>query len=341
VAACGGTVLSVAGRGLGHTGGTVDKLEAIPGLRMRRSASETLRQVRQIGVAIVGQSGEIAPADGRIYALRDMTATVESEPLIVGSILSKKIAEGARALVLDVKVGNGAFCRTPREARSLAQALIRTGRAAGLHVVALLTDMSQPLGEAVGNACEVAEAIEILRGGGPADVRELVVRLGGEMLALSHVTRTVRQGRHLIARALGNRSGVAVFRQMVIAQGGDVKTVDDPSRLPHARHRRVVRAKQSGFLAAVDTRAIGNAAIELGAGRRSREDRVDPGAGLLVRIKIGDSVQKGDVLAVLLTNQRRALAGSAKRVLAAFTISGRPTGPKPLILANLGFREQN
>ncbi len=289
-AACGVRVPMVSGRGLGHTGGTLDKLEAIPGFRVDLPVERFVAQVGRLGVALIGQTARIAPADRRLYALRDVTATVESIPLIASSIMSKKLAEGIDALVLDVKVGRGAFMKTRAGARELAAALIGIGRGFGKRVTALLTAMDQPLGLAVGNALEVVEAIELLRGGGPADLRELTVELTAEMLLLAGVAAELPEARAAVAAAIADGRGLARFREIVIAQEGDPRAIDDPSRLPRAPRVIPVPAPAAGVVEAVDAEAIGLAAMALGAGRARVEDRIDPAVGVVLRRKVGERV---------------------------------------------------
>jgi pyrimidine-nucleoside phosphorylase/thymidine phosphorylase len=299
VAACGVRVPMVSGRGLGHTGGTLDKLEAIPGFRVDLPVERFRAQVAELGCCLIGQTARIAPADKRLYALRDVTATVESIPLIAGSIMSKKLAEGIDGLVLDVKVGGGAFMKTLEDARLLARTLGGIGRTMGKRVTALLTDMSQPLGRAVGNALEVEESIEILRGRGPADVRALTVELGAEMLLLGGVAATLGEGRAAIAAAIADGRGLARFRQIVEAQGGDPRAVDDPSRLPRSARLQDVPSPAAGVVEAIDAEAVGLAAMALGAGRARVEDRIDPAAGIVVHKRLGDTVERGEPLCTL------------------------------------------
>jgi pyrimidine-nucleoside phosphorylase/thymidine phosphorylase len=336
VAACGVRVPMVSGRGLGHTGGTLDKLEAIPGFRVDLPVERFRRQVAELGCCLVGQSARIAPADRKLYALRDVTATVESIPLIAGSIMSKKLAEGIDALVLDVKVGGGAFMKTLDDARRLARTLVAIGRGMGKRVTALLTDMSQPLGRAVGNALEVEESIAILRGGGPADVRELTVQLGAEMLLLGGVAPTLTEGRGAIEAAIADGRGLARFRAIVEAQGGDPRAVDDPSRLPRAPRLVDVPAAAAGRVEAIDAEAVGLAAMALGAGRAKVEDRVDPAAGIVVRKRLGDRVERGEPLCTL-----HCGAGGeppdrvAARVAAAWRIGPAAVAPPPLLIERM------
>src|SRR5256885_13133099 len=285
VAVCGVRVPMVSGRGLGHTGGTLDKLESIPGFRVDLSAARFAELVDRLGLCLIGQTAEIAPADRKLYALRDATATVESVPLIASSILSQKLAEGIDALVLDVKVGRGAFMKTLQDARLLARTMVDLCRAVGRDCVALLSRMDAPLGSAVGNAVEVQESIDVLRGGGPDAVRELTLLLGVEMLRLGGVAEA-RDARAPLGAARADGSALRRFAQLIEAQGGDPRVADDPSRLPEPRLRREVIADRSGVLGALDAELVGLAAVELGAGRARKEDAVDPAAGLPLRKRV-------------------------------------------------------
>jgi pyrimidine-nucleoside phosphorylase/thymidine phosphorylase len=326
----------VSGRGLGHTGGTLDKLESIPGFRVDLPVERFRELVAGLGCCLVGQSARIAPADKRLYALRDVTATVESIPLIAGSIMSKKLAEGIDALVLDVKVGGGAFMKTPDDARRLARTLAAIGRGMGKRVTALLTDMSQPLGRAVGNALEVEESIEILRGGGPADVRALTVELGAEMLLLGGAVATVPAGRAAIEAAIADGRGLARFRAIVEAQGGDPAAIDDPGRLPRAARLLDVPAPAEGFVQAIDTEAVGLAAMALGAGRARVVDRIDPSAGIVVRKRLGDRVERGEPLCTLHCGEGGEPPDRvAARIAGAFRVGPGPVQPPPLVIERM------
>lgn len=337
VAAEGVAVPMISGRGLGHTGGTLDKLEAIPGFDVRLDAARFERIVRDVGVCMIGQTERLAPADRRMYALRDVTGTVESVPLIVASILSKKLAEGIDALVLDVKCGSGAFMKTPERARALARALTRVGRRAGLDVSACVTDMSAPLGLGIGNALETREAIDVLHGGGPPDTVALTLALGAEMLRLAGVERDVSRGRARIARARSSGRGAEVFARMVTAQGGDARVVEDPSRLPRARHVVPVTAPRSGHVAQIDPRALALVAVDLGAGRQRAEDAVDPRVGLELAVQRGATVQRGEPLCHVHARSRREAEAVVSRVRAAFSVRPRPGAPPapPLILQRI------
>ncbi|KPK54408.1 MAG: hypothetical protein AMJ63_03305 [Myxococcales bacterium SG8_38_1] len=323
VASCGVAVPMMSGRGLGHTGGTLDKLEAIPGFRVGLSAAEFRTQVRKIGCSLIGQTGDLAPADKRLYALRDVTGTVESIPLITSSILSKKLAEGVDALVLDVKVGRGAFMKTEGSARELARCLVRVGRLAGKRVSALLTDMSSPIGFTVGNALETAEALEVLHGEGPEDLQELTYALGAEMLRAAGTTKSKGEGERMLAQAVRNGSAARKMAEIVGAQGGDARVVDEPDRMKLARHRTTVTATGEGFVTEIDPLEVGYASMGLGAGRTRAEDAVDPGAGIRLHVRLGDHVRAGDALATLYSSKKPLLAPAAQRTAASFVLAKR------------------
>jgi pyrimidine-nucleoside phosphorylase len=337
VAACGVFVPMMAGRALGHTGGTLDKLETIRGFRTRLDARAFGQVLARAGFVLAGQSATLAPADRVLYALRDATATVESIPLIASSILSKKVAEGADGLVMDVKVGSGAFLPELAQARELARTLIALGRRLGLTVRALLTDMDQPLGEAVGNALEVREVVDVLRGAGPPDVRALTVRLGAEMLVLGGVARDRRAGERSIEAALASGAGLERLRLGVRLQGGDPRVLDEPDRLPQAEHTRTIRTARPGVVARVDAGAIGRAATLLGAGRLRKEDRIAPGAGILVHAKPGQRLDRGDALCTLAFDDPARARAVRPLLAAAFQIQDprKRVTPKPLVLETL------
>jgi pyrimidine-nucleoside phosphorylase len=300
VAACGVAVPMVSGRGLGHSGGTLDKLESIPGFRVDLPVERFVELVSELGVCLIGQTARIAPADKRLYALRDVTATVESLPLIASSIMSKKLAEGIDGLVLDCKVGRGAFMKTLESARALCGLMRGIGRRAGKRVTCVLTDMEAPIGRTIGNALEIRESIEVLRGGGPADTRELTYVLGGEMLVLGGVAASPEEGAARIKRALEDGSALAVFRRVVEAQGGDPRVCDSPgSVLPRAKQREELTLPP-GRVAAIDSEALGIAAVLLGAGRRTKEDAIDPAAGLVVDAYLGEVIEAGAAPQVML-----------------------------------------
>ena len=331
-AACGLAVPMMSGRGLGHTGGTLDKLESIPGFRTSFSAAEFARLVESNGAVIAGQSESIVPADRILYALRDTTATVSSIPLISSSIMSKKLAEGLDALVLDVKVGEGAFMESVERARTLAQTMVRIGESHGVRTTAFLTDMNQPLGYEVGNANEVAEAVSTLRGGGPSDLTEVTKVLGGAMLEAAGFDRAASRVDH----AIESGAGLDALRTMIDAQGGDASVVDRPETLPAAAHARRLRAERDGYVAGIDARRIGVAAMRLGAGRRTITDTIDHAAGITLSAKVGSAVARGDVLATLRFNDRRNVDEAAARVSGAFRLAARPPPERPLILEEVG-----
>jgi pyrimidine-nucleoside phosphorylase len=324
VAACGVAVPMVSGRGLGHTGGTLDKLESIPGFRIDLPVDRFIAQVDQLGVCLIGQTGRIAPADKRMYALRDVTATIESLPMIASSIMSKKLAEGIDGLVLDAKVGRGAFLKTRERARELCGLIRAIGERAGVRVTCVLTDMNAPIGRTIGNALEIRESIEILRGGGPADTRELVHVLGAEMLVLGGVARDPAEGRARIERVLADGSALEVFRKVVAAQGGDPRVCDSPgSVLPRPRHRDEL-ALRPGRVVAIDSEALGIAALLLGAGRRTLDDAIDPAAGLVVDAYLGERIEPGAppqvVLCHSLASGDRRLEEAREMITGAFVI---------------------
>ena len=331
-AACGLTVPMISGRGLGHGGGTLDKLESIPGFRTVLEPDEFTRLAAAHGVVMGGQTERIVPADRALYALRDTTATVASVPLISASIMSKKLAENLDGLVLDVKVGRGAFMRTVPEGRRLAEAMVDIGRAHGVAVRAFLTAMDQPLGRAVGNGNEVAESIAVLRGRGPEDVTELVLALGEAMLELGGAPG----GRARLEEALASGAALDKFREMVSAQGGDPAVADDPSRLPSAPFTAEVAATGTGYVTAVDAREIGMAALLLGAGRRQAGEELDLGAGVVLQAKTGDRVERGQTLAVLNFGEGRPVEEARRRAAGAYTLGEEPPSPAPLLIETVG-----
>jgi pyrimidine-nucleoside phosphorylase len=336
VAACGVPVPMVSGRGLGHTGGTLDKLEAIPGFSVSLDVDAFRRTVREVGTAMIGQTDRIAPADKRIYALRDVTATVESIPLIVASILSKKLAEGIDALVLDVKVGRGAFMKTERDARTLAEALVRVGTAAGKKVVALLTDMSAPLGRAVGNAIETREAIEVLHGRGPADLVECTYALGSEMLRLGGVAASDAEARGKLGAAITSGRAVEVMERMVAAQGGDARVVARPEMLVLGEAVVPVEAGASGFVTGIDALEIGLAGVAMGAGRTRADQKVDPAVGIELAVARGDRVERGDLLAKVYVRHAADAEVVCARVRSAFTVAERAEAVPALVMGRIG-----
>jgi pyrimidine-nucleoside phosphorylase len=336
VAACGVPVPMMSGRGLGHTGGTLDKLESIPGFRVTLSLDEMKAALSAVGCAMIGQTAEIAPADKALYALRDVTATVESIPLISASIMSKKIAEGIDALVLDVKTGSGAFMKTEGDSRRLAESLVTIGRASGVKTEALITTMDAPLGRAVGNAIEVAECLDVLKGGGPADLAELSVTLAARMLVLGGVARDRRDAEQRVTRALASGAGLERFRQIIERQGGDPRVVDDYGRLPGAPMRHIVSAPHAGYIGRMDAGLIGRASVALGAGRDRADEAVDHGVGLRLLARPGDAVSAGDPVLELHYRESKRLAGAVALVSQAVVVGDVPPESGPLVVGEVG-----
>jgi len=334
-AACGVIVPMMSGRGLGHTGGTLDKLEAIPGYRVQLTLSEFRQVLEAVGMAMIGQTADLAPADRKLYALRDATATVESIPLITASILSKKLAEGISGLVIDVKCGSGAFMKTVEDARQLARSLIRVGTANGLTIEALITAMDSPLGEAVGNSVEVIEAIEVLKGRGPRDVSDLSIRLAAIMVRLAGLARDDHLAEQKVRAALDSGAGLERFRRSIAAQGGDPRVIEDYSRLPLAPHRHAIFAPRPGTVSEVRAETIGIGATVLGAGRERAEDAVDPGVAIQVRVRPGQRVQYGETLLELHYHSEQRLQAALPLLESAVRIDDAPPPPQPLILEML------
>ncbi len=331
-AACGAIVPMMSGRGLGHTGGTVDKLESIPGFRLDLSLDEMRRALGRVGVAMIQQTARIAPADKKLYALRDVTGTVESIPLICGSIMSKKIAEGIGALVLDVKVGRGAFMKTEADARALATSLVAIGNASGVLTEAFLTAMDTPLGRAVGNANEIIESVETLKGLGPSDLEELSVVLAARMLVLARIAPDMKDAVSRVRRALASGEGVERFRRMVEQQGGDPRIVDDYSLLPSVPGSHIVAAPRAGYLTSLDAYLVGRASMLLGAGRDKASDVVDPAVGITIRAKPGDRLDAGDPVLELQYRDDGRLPDASRMAASAMVIGDAPPAPAPLIL---------
>ncbi len=327
VAACGVPFGKMSGRGLGHTGGTLDKLESIPGFRVELSTEQLIRQVREIGLAVAGQTADLVPADRKLYALRDVTATIDEVSLIAASIMSKKIAGGASAVVLDVKVGEGAFMATVEDARRLAEAMRGLGEEAGMDVVCLLTDMAQPLGRAVGNAVEVREAYETITGGGPPDFRELVVVAATQLLVLSDLGIDEEEARERVTASIGDGSALAAYERWIRAQGGD----PDPGVLPQAAVVREVPAPVAGFVREVWAREIAAVAMALGAGRERKEDPIDHAVGVICRAKRGDRVEPGEPLAEIHARDESAADAAEAGILAAYELGDKPES-RPLVL---------
>jgi pyrimidine-nucleoside phosphorylase len=332
VAACGVAVPMMSGRGLGHTGGTLDKLESIPGFRVQLDPSEFTSILERLGIVLAGQSVTLVPADRRIYALRDATGTVESIPLISSSIMSKKLAEDLDGLVLDVKVGSGAFMKALEPARELARTMVGIGGAHGTRVSALLTDMDQPLGREIGNANELQESIDVLHGAGPADVTELTFRLGAEMLVLGGITGDLGDARNRLESAVDNGQALEVFSEVIEAQGGDPRVLEDRTILDRAPNRHEVRADRDGFVRRCDAFDIGVASVRLGGGRERKEDDVDHGVGITIEAKRGDTVAAGDVLATITYRYDDRLAAALPYLERAWDVHDEPIEDRPLVL---------
>ena len=302
VAACGVPVAKMSGRGLGHTGGTLDKLEAIEGFHIELTEQQFVKQVNDLKLAVIGQSGNLTPADKKLYALRDVTATVDSIPLIASSIMSKKIAAGADAIVLDVKTGDGAFMKTHEDAKALAQSMVAIGKQVGRNTMAVISDMSQPLGYAIGNALEVKEAIDTLNGVGPEDLTELCLVLGSKMIVVGEKAATIEEAREMLKAVIADGSALELFGKLIEAQGGDSRIVHDPSLLPTATYQIEVPATSTGYVTKIDADDIGIVAMLLGAGRATKEDSIDLAVGIVLRKKIGDFVNEGEPLAIIHSN---------------------------------------
>lgn len=330
VAACGLPVGKMSGRGLGFSGGTLDKLESIPGYRVDLTTEEFKHQLKEKGIVLTGQSLDLAPADGKLYALRDVTGTVQSIPLIASSIMCKKLAAGAQAILLDVKTGLGAFMETLPEARQLANLMVDIGRLAGREVVALLSDMNQPLGCAVGNSLEVVEAIDTLQDHGPEDFLEHCLHVSAHMLVLGRRAKDVAEGRAMAEKSIANGSAFEKFRILVEAQGGDVSYVDNPSKFPRAEYVEVVKSPRNGYLAQIQARSVGEAAVALGAGRARKSDPVDHAVGFVIHHKVGDQVEKGEPLFTIHANSQEKLAEARDAVLSAHVFSEQPVERLPL-----------
>jgi pyrimidine-nucleoside phosphorylase len=336
-AAAGVAVPMISGRGLGHTGGTLDKLEAIPGFNVNLPVAQFRRVLEACGCAMIGQTAEIAPADRKLYALRDVTGTVESPYLICASIMSKKLAEGIDALVLDVKTGSGAFMKGEKDAAFLAELMVETGERMGKKVVALITDMDQPLGRMIGNALEVVEVVEVLRGEGPEDLRQLCIELAGWMLHLGGVADEVEDGKTQSEKLIASGKGLDRFRQMVELQGGDPRVVDDAKKLPQARHTTIVSSPKNGYLASLQCEQVGTACVILGGGRERKEDSVDPAVGIVLHKKVGDAVSVGETLATIHYNAETRAARAQQLLEASYQIADLPVREKrPLIHRVIG-----
>lgn len=330
VASCGGKVAKMSGRGLGHTGGTVDKLESIPGFRTELNPDDFIKQVNGIGLCIVGQTGELAPADKKLYALRDVTATVESIPLIASSIMSKKLAAGSKGIVLDVKTGSGAFMKTVEESEKLAKEMVAIGKSAGRSVTAVITNMDIPLGDSVGNSLEVIEAIKTLKGEGESDLTEVCLTLAAQMLSM--VTGEDEKTCYSMAKgAIDNGLAINKLREMISAQGGNANVVDDYSLFKQPKYTAEIFSECDGFIEHTDAEKIGIASVILGAGREKKGDPIDPSAGIVLKKKTGDYVKKGESLAVFYTDDEGKIEGAKQEFLDAFTFGNERTQPQKLI----------
>ncbi len=330
VASCGGKVAKMSGRGLGHTGGTVDKLESIPGFRTELNPDDFIKQVNGIGLCIVGQTGELAPADKKLYALRDVTATVESIPLIASSIMSKKLAAGSKGIVLDVKTGSGAFMKTVEESENLAKEMVAIGKSAGRSVTAVITNMDIPLGDSVGNSLEVIEAIKTLKGEGESDLTEVCLTLAAQMLSM--VTGEDEKTCYSMAKgAIDNGLAINKLREMISAQGGNANVVDDYSLFKQPKYTAEIFSECDGYIEHTDAEKIGIASVILGAGREKKGDPIDPSAGIVLKKKTGDYVKKGEPLAVFYTDDEGKIEGAKQEFLDAFTFGNERTQPQKLI----------
>ncbi|OGU73263.1 MAG: thymidine phosphorylase [Ignavibacteria bacterium RBG_16_34_14] len=330
-AAAGVKVPMISGRGLGHTGGTLDKLESIPGFRTNLSISEYKRILNKCGAVLIGQTKDIAPADKMIYALRDVTATVESIPLITSSIMSKKLAEGIDGLVLDVKTGNGAFMKKEKDAVALADSLISTAKAFNKKVIAFITNMDQPLGNYIGNWLEVYESILILKGEKRNDLYELCITLAGTMIFLGEKAKTQEQGESIAEELMSNGKAYQKFIEIVNAQGGDIGFIKNPEKYPKPSYKKVIKSSVNGYLKSVNTFELGMAAVELGAGRMKKEDKIDPKAGIIFNYKIGDKIKEGDVIAELFSDKKKSILHVEKRFNNLVEFSDKKIGPPKLI----------
>jgi len=335
-AAAGVVVPMMSGRSLGHTGGTLDKLESIPGFRTDLTPEQFRAQLAELGLCFIGQSEQLAPADGKLYALRDVTATVESIPLIASSIMSKKLAEGLNALVLDVKVGSGAFMKKQVDARRLAQMMVGIGRRMDMRVQALLTDMNQPLGYAVGNALEVMEVSQTLMNQGPADLTRLCLELAARMIHLAKITLTLEEARHVAETKLVDGSGYRKFKQVIQAQGGNAQALDKFELLPNATGMREITSPRSGYVSVIDAGEIGRASTLMGAGRDRKDDRIDPAVGVILEVKVGEKIDSGSVLCRLYYTAEEHVEEAAEMVEGAFRISGQKAEDRALILEVVG-----
>ncbi|WP_066637493.1 pyrimidine-nucleoside phosphorylase [Desulfolucanica intricata] len=336
VAAAGVPVAKMSGRGLGHTGGTIDKLESIPGMKVNLEPHEFIEQVNRVKAAVVAQTGKLAPADKKLYALRDVTATVDSIPLIASSVMSKKIAAGADAIVLDVKTGSGAFMRKVEDAYKLAKTMVSIGKKVNLHTVALVTNMDEPLGMSVGNALEVLEAIHTLQGNGPHDLEQLCLALGSQMLLAAKKVKTEEDGQKLLKTLLKNGKALEKFREIILAQGGNAEVIDNTALLPRSSVQEKITVTADGYVQGINAEMIGNAAMMLGAGRETKDSEIDLAAGLVLEKKVGDKVASGDILAILHTNKSEIIEEAGKMVKDSFIIGEKKPGPIPMIYGIIG-----
>ncbi len=335
VAACGARLAKMSGRGLGHTGGTLDKLESIRGFNCYLSGEQFIRQVNDIGLAIAGQTGNLVPADKKLYALRDVTGTVDSMPLIASSIMSKKLASGSDAIVLDVKYGNGAFMKTPEAAIALGREMMDIGTSLGRRVCVMVTDMDEPLGNAIGNALEVKEAIETLKGRGPQDFTQLCMEAGSLLLVMAGIADHKEMARGMLAKAVESGAALKKFRDMVLAQGGDVAQIDDPEKLPLAKHMTELVAPDSGYICHMEAVRLGTLAMQIGAGRAAKDDKILPGTGIVLEAKVGDLVKKGQTLARIYHD--KPLSGKwISDFYNSYRLTDQPSGRNPLIYKILG-----
>lgn len=336
VAAVGGKVAKMSGRGLGHTGGTIDKLESFKGFKVELPEKSFFEQVNQYHIAVVGQSGELAPADKKLYALRDVTATVDNMSLIASSIMSKKIASGADAICLDVKCGSGAFMKTLEDAKDLGKAMVDIGNHVGRHTLAVVSDMSQPLGFAVGNALEVMEAIDTLKGHGPADLTELTHTLASQMLVLGKVCESLEEAQQKVKEVIENGKAIEKLKEWVSLQGGDAAAVENYHLLPQAQYKKEVVLDNAGYVEAIDAESVGKAALVLGAGRETKESQIDLAVGLIVHKKIGDQVKQGEAVATIYYNELSKCEAAEAVLKAAYKVSEKPVSSPTLIYEIIG-----
>lgn len=328
VSACGGIIAKMSGRGLGHTGGTIDKLESIPGFRVSLSGEEFTRQSIKVGLCVIGQSDNLTPCDKKLYALRDVTATVDSIPLIASSVMSKKIAAGSRSIVLDVKCGSGAFLKTPDEARLLATEMVEIGKRCGRNMTALITDMDVPLGNAVGNSLEVIEAVQILEGRGPADLRSVCLELASNMLSLC-LGIDISKAEEMALEALESGRALEKMKEWVAAQGGDISVIEDTDSFVKARYTYEIVSPEDGYIVSMDTERIGISSMLLGAGRQTKDDIIDYSAGLIIGAKVGDKVSKGDVICTLYSNDESLFERAENEYLAAVQFGSDKPASRP------------